>query len=194
MGGTTVKLLTCEANSMQKRSDQSLPYVFFTSKHIDLPGENCGFWRQTLILPLLGCYIATLFLQPNIWDVISKKTLAFTWWCYIHSVGTEMNFTSKNQISTSRSGDFTRNGGEWWCVFLFAMLIGKLTIAMGSWNIKLCVGYWRLMRLAMLEVFCVIEIYVRPQIDKPLITVCCLIISVANQPVEPLVCSRGFWF
>jgi hypothetical protein len=43
MGGTTVKLLTCEANSMQKRSDQSLPYVFFTSKHIDLPGENCGF-------------------------------------------------------------------------------------------------------------------------------------------------------
>ena len=31
------------------------------------------------------------------------------------------------------------------------------------------------MRLAMLEVFCVIEIYVRPQIDKPLITVCCLI-------------------
>ena len=71
--GTTV--LTCEANRMQKRSDQSLPYpagprqavpcpknsgfwpaklrfvywqrCFFTSKHSDLPGENSGFWRQT---------------------------------------------------------------------------------------------------------------------------------------------------
>ena len=110
--------------------------VFLLANTVIYPAKIAGFddkHERIFCLPatigMLHCYI---ILATKILGRYQQKNAGFYILVLHHSVGTEMNFTSKNRISTSRSGDFTRKGGEWWCVFLFAMLIGKLTIAIGS--------------------------------------------------------------
>ena len=59
--------------------------VFLLANTVIYPAKIAGFDDKHgriffVCQQLLGCYIATLFLQPKFWDVISKKTLAFTFW------------------------------------------------------------------------------------------------------------------
>ena len=65
MGSKTVQLLTCEANSMQKRSDQSLPYPAGPRQAAPCP-KNLGFWPAKLrwLLAKMFFLLANTLIYP----------------------------------------------------------------------------------------------------------------------------------
>lgn len=90
--------------------------VFLLANTLIYPAKIAGFDDKhgRIFFPatigMLHCYI---ILATKHLGHYQQKNAGFYIVVLHHSVGTEMNFTSKNRISTSRRGDFTRNGGEW---------------------------------------------------------------------------------